>query len=75
MVKWWYNSTIFRADLVLINRNQKEIELLELTCSFEKNIETAHIRKAKKYNDLKVDLESVGWLVQIIFFEVGYRGK
>ena len=27
-------------------------------------METAHIRKAKKYNDLKVDFESVGWLVQ-----------
>ena len=68
-------ATSFRPDLVLINRNQKKIELLELTCSFEKNIETAHIRKAKKYNDLMVDLESVGWGVHLIPFEVGSRGQ
>ena len=68
-------STSFRPDLVIINRNQKRIELLELTCSFEKNIESAHLRKAKKYNDLKVDLESVGWIVQLIPFEVGSRGQ
>lgn len=68
-------TTSFRPDLVLINRNQKKIELLELTCSFEKNIEAAHIRKAKKYNDLKVDLEKAGWLVQLIPFEVGSRGQ
>ena len=33
------------------------------------------MRKAKKYNDLKVDLESVGWDVQLIPFEVGSRGQ
>ena len=68
-------TTRFTPDLVIINRSQKKIELLELTCSFEKNIESAHIRKAKKYNDLKVDLERVGWVVQLIPFEVGSRGQ
>ena len=68
-------ATNFRPDIVLINRNQRQIELLELTCSFEKNIDSAHIRKAKKYNDLKVDLESAGWVVHLIPFEVGSRGQ
>jgi hypothetical protein len=58
-----------------VNRIEKKIDLLELTCSFEKNIEMAHIRKAKKYNDLKTDLESVGWKVHLIPFEVGSRGQ
>ena len=35
----------------------------------------AHIRKAKKYNDLKVNLESAGWKVYLIPFEVGSRGQ
>ena len=68
-------STSFRPDLVILNRNQKTIELLELTCSFEKNIEMAHLRKAKKYYDLKKDLEDVGWRVHLIPFEVGSRGQ
>ena len=48
---------------------------LEVTCCFENNIESAHIRKAKKYNDLKVGLESFGWVVHLIPFEVGSRGQ
>ena len=68
-------TTSFRPDLVILNRSKKEIELLELTCSFEKNIEMAHLRKAKKYHDLKIDLEGVGWKVHLIPFEVGSRGQ
>ena len=40
--------TSLRPDLVLIDRTHKKIELLELTCSFEKNIEEAYLRKYKK---------------------------
>ena len=68
-------ATSFRPDLVILNRSEKIVELLELTCSFEKNIEMAHIRKAKKYNDLKTDLEGVGWKVHLIPFEVRFRGQ
>ena len=35
----------------------------------------AHLRKAKKYSDLKKDLEEVGWRVHLIPFEVGSRGQ
>ena len=54
--------TSLRPDMVLINRTEKKIELLELTCSFEKNIEEAYIRKYKKYLSLKTDIEK-NWLV------------
>ena len=35
---------------------REKIKLLEMTCSFEKNIDMAHLRKATKFNDLKMDL-------------------
>ena len=59
---------------MIIDRNKKSIELLELTCSFENNIESAHLRKTKNYNDLKVDLEKAGWTVFLVPFEIGSRG-
>ena len=37
--------TLSRPDLVLLNRNEKLIFLLELTCSFETNVLAAHARK------------------------------
>ena len=37
--------TTFRPDLVLIKRSETKIKFLELTCSFEKYIETANIKK------------------------------
>ena len=37
--------TTLRPDLVLINRTEKEIYLLELTCSFEQNAAAANARK------------------------------
>ena len=67
--------TACRPDLVIINRIEKKIELLELTCSFEKNIESANILKTRRYNDLKDDLEKAGWNVMLIPFEVGSRGQ
>ena len=66
--------TGLRPDLVIINRAERKITLLELTCSFECNIETANIRKTKNYNDLKADLEKSGWKVALTPFEIGSRG-
>ena len=67
--------TSLRPDIALINREEKKIELLELTCSFEKNIEEAYIRKYKKYLSLKTDIEKTGWSVRLVPFEVGSRGQ
>ena len=66
--------TGLRPDLVLINRKEKKIELLELTCSFETSIERANIRKTKSYNDLKSDLLKEGWKTTLVPFEIGSRG-
>ena len=37
-----------RPDLVIINRSIKSVYILELTCSFERNILAANIRKNTK---------------------------
>ena len=66
--------TAERPDLVLLDRSKKSIELYELTCSFEKNIDSAFVRKSKKYNDLKSDLIKAGWTTSLIPFEIGSRG-
>ena len=66
--------TTTRPDIVIINREAKSIELLELTCSFEKNIEKANILKNLKYLGIKSDLEEAGWSCQLLPFEVGSRG-
>ena len=66
--------TGLRPDIVIINRAERKITLLELTCSFECNIEAANIRKTKNYNDLKADLEKAGWKVSLTPFEIGSRG-
>ena len=63
-----------RPDIVLINRKEKKIALLELTVSFEKNAEKAHLRKASRYHDLTQDIKKNGWLAECLPFEVGSRG-
>ena len=63
-----------RPDIVLINRKDKKIALLELTVSFEKNAESAHLRKASRYHDLTQDIKKRGWLAECLPFEIGSRG-
>ena len=67
-------TTQFRPDLVLLNRQEKTICLLELTCSFERNAEAAFIRKSMRYTTLKSDLEDKGYRCFLVPFEVGSRG-
>jgi hypothetical protein len=61
-------------DLVLVNRRDKKIVIMELTSPLEANIEAAYTRKANKYTPLKIDLEEKGYSVQLVPFEIGSRG-
>ena len=63
-----------RPDIVLINRSEKKIALLELTVSFEKNIASANIRKSSRYFDLTNDIIKEGWTAYCVPFEIGSRG-
>ena len=67
--------TLERPDIVMLERNSKKIILLELTCSFESNIDAAHVRKVGKYQDLKEDLEARNYKVTLMPFEIGSRGQ
>ena len=42
-----------RPDLIIVNRNLKKIYLVELTCSFETNVDSANVKKKMRYLDLK----------------------
>ena len=66
--------TTSRPDLVLLNRSEKKISVLELTCSFERNIQAANARKTLRYTQLKLDLEDAGYTCTLLPFEVGSRG-
>ena len=47
-------QTLQRPDIVLLNRKEKSIILMELTVSFEKNIESAHLKKHQDIEILRV---------------------
>ena len=53
-------TTLQRPDIVIINRSKKKIVLFELTVSFEKNADSANLRKSTKYIDLTSDIRSNG---------------
>ena len=67
--------TLSRPDLVIVNRSNKTVDILELTCSFERNILAAHQRKTTKYISLKADIESAGFACSLLPFEIGSRGR
>ena len=67
-------TTSQRPDIVLISRTYKKLVLLELSVSFEKNIESANIRKSLRFRELTEDSRNKGWDTYNIPFEVGSRG-
>ena len=64
--------TTSRPDLVILNRQDKKIYVLELTCSFESNIMSANA--ILKYTQLKLDLEQAGYSCSLLQIKVGSRG-
>ena len=65
-----------RPDLVIIDRSTTPhtVWLLELTISFERNIEQAHTRKRNRYAFLEEDIKESGYKCNNVPFEVGSRG-
>ena len=66
-------QTLKRPDMVLLDRNEKKIILMELTVSFQKNIESAHLRKTTRYRDLTSCIKNKGWQAECVAFEIGSR--
>ena len=58
----------------MIDRKRKTITLFELSIGYEKNLESANLRKFLRYHDLAADLKTAGWETDHLLFEVGSRG-
>ena len=63
-----------KPDLVVIDRTNKRIALLELTCSLPRSSDKAHMMKNAKYAQLSLDLEEQGFQVFLMPFEVMSSG-
>ena len=63
-----------KPDMVIHNKQDNSIHLVELTVPFEANIQKAHDRKAQKYRDLVCDISDNGFTCDLTCFEVGSRG-
>ncbi len=66
--------TAQKPDLVIVNRHDKTVTILELSVPFELNIESTHQRKINRYQNLILDIESEGYHVKYYALEIGSRG-
>ena len=48
---------------------------MELTCPLKRNLHKANSYKSDKYDGMQSDLESKGWKVYLVSFEVSSRGQ
>ena len=55
---------------MIINRIEKKIALLELTCSHFSSADKAHEKKLRDYTQLSLDLSTKGFSVALMPFEV-----
>ena len=66
--------TTLKPDMVLFNKEKKEVSLFELSVPFETNIETTHKIKVERYKKLIEDIEANGFNTRYLPTEVGSRG-
>jgi hypothetical protein len=63
-----------RPDLLVANRAQRKLAIVELTVPTEHNARDAHVRKTVKYVDLVRRAEESGWSVTFATIEICSRG-
>ena len=63
-----------RPDLVVVNRQNKTVTILELSVPFELNVESTHARKVDRYQGLINDIEDNNFTVKYYPIEIGSRG-
>ena len=66
--------TPLRPDIFLVNDQSKEVVLFELTCPWERNIDTSHEYKENKYAPIVADI-SRNYRVFHFSVEVSARGQ
>ena len=68
-------STTQRPDLVVLNREQRKVNILELTCPWDSNVDRCHQYKMDRYASLVNDLSLDGFSVDLFCVEVSVRGQ
>ncbi len=66
--------TTQQPDIVIVNRINSNITILELSVPFETNISDTHNRKLNRYANLIADIESKNFKVNYYALEIGSRG-
>ena len=66
--------TNLRPDLVIVDRLNKSVSILELTVPYEENILKAQERKSMKYRSLISGIEENGFKCYFSTIEIGSRG-
>ena len=63
-----------RPDIVIWSDTVKRVIIVELTVSWEENMEEAFERKKLRYENLRMECEDKGWACQVMPIQVGCRG-
>ena len=63
-----------KPDLVIVDRSNKKIAMLELTCSLPQSTNSAHNTKQSSYTQLALALEEKGFTVSLLPFGVCSNG-
>ncbi len=63
-----------KPDLILVDRINMKVTLLELSVPFETNIDNTHELKVKRYQQLISDIEAKEFSVKYYPIEIGSRG-
>ena len=66
--------TSLKPDIVIVNKTEKTVSIIELTIPFDTNIENANQRKSAKYEPLISDIETEGYNVKFFALEISSRG-
>ena len=67
-------ATTLRPDIVIWSLPLKSVVLIDLTVPLETNMDVAHERKLRRYEDLVAQCRVRGWRCELFAVEVGARG-
>ena len=67
-------QTAQKPDLIVWNEEEKVMKMIELTVSWETNIDGAYNRKNERYEELCQRCEDEGWVTECLPIEVGAPG-
>ena len=48
-----------RPDIVVVDKNKIRTTLIDVACTWDKNVEDKEIEKVNKYQDLKIELQRI----------------